>query len=202
MNENGNATVINGVKTLKNILPPEGQPVHVLFVGKFPVKESVDAGHYYQGRVGQKLWEMLKRYGIIENKIGYLLHKEFEDDDLPKYGYGMTDIVKRPGKSGDKLAEKDVIEGYARIKRLIKDRDVKIVVFLFKEVLEAILKSKGFSMDGDTIERGFDKSNNKAFFNNAEVFVFPGIGFQQNIQEEQTIMKQLKDKIDELNQKE
>ena len=202
MNENGNATVINGVKTLKDILPPEGQSVHVLFVGKFPVKESVDAGHYYQGRMGQKLWKMLERYGIIEDKFEYLLPNVFEDDDLPKYGYGMTDIVKRPGESGDELAKTEVIEGYARVKRLIKDRDVKIVVFLFKEVLEDILQSKGFSMDGDTIERGFDKSNNKAFFNNAEVFVFPGIGFQQNIQEEQIIMKQLKDKIDELNQKE
>lgn len=198
MDEKGNVILFDGEKTLKDILPPEGKPVYVLFVGKFPLKESIDAGHYYQGRMGQQLWEMLKRYWIIEPKIEYLAKKKFEDDDLPMYGYGMTDIVKRPGKSGQKLAEADVVDGYKRIKRIIKDRKIKVVAFLFKEVLEDILKSKGFLMDGDTIERGFDKSDNKVFFNNAEVFVFPGMGFQKNEKEEQTIMEQLKDKIDEL----
>ena len=95
-----------------------------------------------------------------------------------------------------------VAKGYDRLKRLIKERDVKIVVFLYKEVLKEILCVKDFWVEGDTIERGFDKSNYKMFFNKAEVFVFPGMGRQRNKSEEQCFMRQLKDRIDELNKKE
>lgn len=201
MDEKGNVILFDDEKTLKDILPPEGKPVYVLFVGKFPLKESIDAGHYYQGQMGQQLWEMLIRYGIIEFNVDYFLHRKFEDDDLPKYGYGMTDIIKKPGYSGMSLmsfAPDDISKGYERIKRLIEERNIKIVVFLFKEVLEAILRNKDFVHNCDIIERGFDKSNYKEFFNNAEVFVFPGMGFQKNEKEERAIMEQLKDKIDEL----
>lgn len=202
MNENGNVTIIDGVKTLKDILPPDGMPVYALFVGKFPIRESVEAGHYYQGKMGQEFWNMLKQYGIIEDKVGYILHQEYEDDDFPRYGFGLTDVVKRPGVSGQKRNPDYVAKGYDRLKRLIKERDVKIVVFLYKEVLKEILCVKDFWVEGDTIERGFDKSNYKMFFNKAEVFVFPGMGRQRNKSEEQCFMRQLKDRIDELNKKE
>lgn len=201
MNESGNVTIVDGVKTLKDILPPEGMPVYALFVGKFPIRESVDVGHYYQGKMGQEFWNMLKQYGIIEDKVGYILNQEYEDDDFPRYGLGLTDVVKRPGMSGQKLDRNDVIKGYDRLKHLIKERDVKIVVFLYKEVLESILRSKDYWTDDDIIERGFDELNYKMFFNRAEVFVFPGMGRQRNKTEEQHLMMQLKDRINELRRK-
>lgn len=54
------------VTTISDIPAEEGA---ILLVGISPVRESIDAGHYYQGRLGQRLWQRLERAHLLENPI-------------------------------------------------------------------------------------------------------------------------------------
>lgn len=51
------------IETLED-LPP--QPGGILVVGINPALVSVQAGHYYQGTLGRRLWARLTRLGLLE----------------------------------------------------------------------------------------------------------------------------------------
>ncbi len=103
----------SSVTTLADIVPPRG-PLRVLFVGKTPSPASVEAGHYFMGRMGKGLWKRLDDVGVLRAANG-----EFADDLLLDNGFGMTDICKLPRPFGEEPTKAEYVEGWERVNGLV-----------------------------------------------------------------------------------
>jgi hypothetical protein len=158
-----------GILTLRDILPPPTTPgLLALFVAKTPAPTSIAAGHYFQGRHGTNFWSSLRRYGLLSPKAG------FEDDMLLEHGYGLTDIVKAPREFGKEPSAQEYLEGLARILELIRTHRPKVVVFVYKRVLDNVMRLE-FGRKQKAVY-GFNEDIENAF--GAKVFAFPlpGVG--------------------------
>lgn len=151
-------------ETLRDILPDNSGKLEILFIAKTPATKSVAAGHYFQGRQGQMFWNRLKEYGILGTKSG-----TFEDENLIDNKFGLTDIVKKPRDFGDEPSEREYREGLERILNLINKHKPKVIVFVYKKVLDNILRW-GHGLNVKSVY-GFNDDLKKYF--DSEVFVFP-----------------------------
>src|SRR5438093_2189558 len=107
-----------------------------LFVGYNPRPESVLAGHYYQGTRGKQFWGYLVRAKFIRHPaVG-----QFHDDLMYEAGYGLSDIVKRPGKHAEHIEYQDLNTGRPILLRKIQEWHPKIVCSVFKGALEKVLE--------------------------------------------------------------
>jgi uracil-DNA glycosylase len=134
MADNSTTVVVRGreVRTLKDILPKK-PGLRALFVAKTPAPESVAAGHYFQGRQGKMFWNRLRDYRLLQPTTSY------EDDSLLDHGFGITDIVKLPRHFGDEPTDEEYTAGIDRILGLIHLHNPKVLVFVYKRVLDRIL---------------------------------------------------------------
>jgi uracil-DNA glycosylase len=169
----GNQTYVSvegqKVLTLRDILPaPEAPGLRALFVAKTPAPSSVEAGHYFQGRHGTNFWNSLKKYGLLGPTTG------FEDDLLLEHGYGLTDIVKLPRAFTKEPSVQEYIDGSPRIIGLIRTHRPKVVVFVYKRVLDAIIRLQ-FGRKQKT-DYGFNKNLENDFGARVFAFPLPGVG--------------------------
>jgi len=151
------------IDTLADILPEKGK-LNILIIAKTPAPISVKAGHYFQGQQGKMLWNKLTEYGIMTYP-----HGEFPDDFLLNNNIGITDIVKVPRNYGSEPSNQEYCDGMDRILDLIKDFQPKIIFFVYKAVLDNILRLK-FRIPDKSVY-GFNPNLDKLF--NSKVFVFP-----------------------------
>ena len=88
--------VIDGepVETLADLPPLRDR---LLFVGLNPSPVSVEAGHYFQGRLGRAFWGRLVRTQILPPDTDI----DTADDALVAAGHGLTDLHKRPSPRDD-----------------------------------------------------------------------------------------------------
>jgi len=82
------------VRTLMD-LPPLRD--HLLFVGLSASPESVEAGHYQQGKLGRTFWRRLMLATLLPAGTAV----EDADDALVAVGHGITDLLKTPARSED-----------------------------------------------------------------------------------------------------
>lgn len=151
------------VETLSDILPSK-PGLDILFIAKTPAPISVEAGHYFQGRQGRMFWNKLSHYNILNVPYG-----EYEDDYLLENFYGITDIVKVPRSYGNEPSKDEYRQGLKRILDLIKLHNPKVVCFVYKKVLDQIIKLS-FNRNEKSIY-GFNPNLKKDF--ETKVFVFP-----------------------------
>ena len=161
-----NSTVINvdgrQVRTLRDILPAK-PGLRVLFVAKTPAPVSVEAGHYFQGSQGRMFWNRLNEYGLLKPTTAY------EDDSLLEHGYGLTDVVKVPRASGNEPSDAEYAAGVGRILELVRLHRPRVVVFVYKRVLDQILRI-GFGIRTKA-SYGFNSPFEERF--GTRVFAFP-----------------------------
>ena len=69
----------------------------LLFVGLNPSPVSVEAGHYFQGRLGRTFWRRLITAEILPPDTDI----DTADDALVAAGHGVTDLLKRPSPRDD-----------------------------------------------------------------------------------------------------
>jgi len=176
--------IVNGVKysTLMDILPEKGK-LEILFIAKTPAPISVDAGHYFQGKQGTMFWNKLNEYEILEVPYG-----KFADEYLLSNNYGITDIVKVPREFGNEPSKEEYIEGLNRILEIIKKYEPKIIVFVYKKVLDKIL-IYNFKIS-EKSKYGFNPKYEQLF--NSKVFVFPMPGTPCTTYEAEISMNELK----------
>lgn len=143
------------VETLEDLLPESPRAV---IVGVNPAPASVQAGHYYQGQLGQRLWQRLTRCGLMAIAPG-----QWEDDAAVNAGYGLTDVVKRPTPSADALLPGEREHGAALLREKLCAVGPAAVIFTFKDAATAMVGPvRGFGwIDGLTLA-------------GADVFVMPG----------------------------
>jgi TDG/mug DNA glycosylase family protein len=93
-------------KTVPDIIAPN---LHVLFCGINPSLYSAAVGHHF-ARPGNRFWKTLHRAGFTERSL-----TPFEDTDLLKLGYGLTNIAERATARADELDAEELVAGQQRL---------------------------------------------------------------------------------------
>jgi TDG/mug DNA glycosylase family protein len=155
------------ILTLRDILPVVPGLLG-LFVAKTPAPPSVEVGHYFQGRHGTNFWNNLKKYGLLRPTAG------FEDDVLLEHGYGLTDIVKVPRAFNNEPSVLEYRSGSPRILELIRTHRTKVVVFVYKRVLDKIIRIQ-FGRKRKSVY-GFNEDLANDFGARVFAFPLPGVG--------------------------
>ncbi|MDO8392491.1 MAG: uracil-DNA glycosylase family protein [Actinomycetota bacterium] len=119
------------VETLADLLPESPRAV---IVGVNPAPSSVEAGHYYQGQLGQRLWQRLTRCGLVAIAGG-----QWEDDAAVSAGFGLTDVVKRPTPTADALLPGEREYGAALLREKLCAVGPAAVIFTFKDAANAMV---------------------------------------------------------------
>jgi TDG/mug DNA glycosylase family protein len=87
--------------------------VRVLFVGINPGVRSALTGHHFAG-FSNRFWKLLHEARLVPEPIGFA-----DDDRLPEWGYGITNIVPRPTPGIDTLRPDEYVAGRAALRRKI-----------------------------------------------------------------------------------
>jgi len=114
------------VETLADLLGPN---LRAVCVGINPAPISVERGHYYQGTLGQRLWDRLRHVGLIPSSF-----QGWEDDAAFECGVGFTDIVKRPTPSEREIRAAEYAHGRPLLAEKLTAAAPSIVIFTFKKV--------------------------------------------------------------------
>jgi double-stranded uracil-DNA glycosylase len=110
-------------------LPPRRDGL--LFVGLNPSPVSVTAGHYHQGRLGQRFWRRLMHTGIIPRDTEVTA----ADDALVAAGHGITDLIKRPSPR-DEASDDELRTGVGPLWQKAAIWRPGAIVFIYKRAAE------------------------------------------------------------------
>lgn len=132
------------VLTLADVAPTPGG---IVLVGINPSPVSVEAGHYYQGTLGKRLWSRLDTMGVLRRS-----HSPWEDERWQAAGNGLTDVVKRPTPSAKDVLPDELDEGGAMLREKLADWQPCLIVFPFLASAEAVLGSRPSPGLGPTLE--------------------------------------------------
>jgi TDG/mug DNA glycosylase family protein len=110
------------------ILPPLrdriAPGVRVLLVGINPGIRSATIGHHFAG-YSNRFWKLLFESGLVPEPI------QSEDDDrLPEWGFGMTNLIARATPGIDTLKPAEYVEGAAILRRKVRRHKPEIVAFI------------------------------------------------------------------------
>ncbi len=106
--------------------------VHVLFVGINPGIRSAETGHHFAG-YSNRFWKLLFDAGLVPEPITY------EDDDrLPSFGYGITNICARATPGIDTLLPSEYLAGRVKLRRKILRYQPAVVALVGVTVFRAM----------------------------------------------------------------
>ena len=115
--------------------------VRVLFVGINPGIRSSLTGHHFAG-FSNRFWTLLYESKLVPEPITY------EDDDrLPGWGYGITNIVARPTPGIDALNKEEYVEGRTRLRVKIRRHKPKVVAMVGVTVFRAMFPERKGAVD-------------------------------------------------------
>jgi len=110
--------------------------VRVLFVGINPGIRSSQTGHHFAG-FSNRFWKLLYESRLVPEAISY------EDDDrLPEWGYGITNIVPRPTPGIDTLHPEEYVAGRVRLRRKILRYRPRVVALVGVTVFRALFPDR------------------------------------------------------------
>lgn len=119
------------VETLEDLLRPG---LRAVCIGINPSKVSVEAGHYYQGRLGQSHFARLRTVGLLPGDI-----EGYEDDALFENSVGFTDIVKRPTARAKELTPTEYEFGIGMLLEKLRRYRPALAIFTFKKTAEVLI---------------------------------------------------------------
>lgn len=132
--------------------------MRVLFVGINPGVRSALTGHHFAG-FSNRFWKLLYESKLVPEPITYA-----DDDRLPEWGYGITNIVPRPTPGIDTLAPAEYVEGRSKLRAKIRRHKPAVVALVGVTVYRAMFpERKGSVALGLQAER----------IGNSAVFVLP-----------------------------
>ena len=106
--------------------------VRVLFVGINPGVRSSLTGHHFAG-FSNRFWKLLYDSKLVPMPITYL-----DDDRLPEWGYGITNIVPRPTPGIDTLRREEFTAGRVRLRAKVRRYDPAVVALIGVTVFRAM----------------------------------------------------------------
>jgi len=93
-------------KTVRDVIAPD---LNVLFCGINPGLYTAAVGHHF-ARPGNRFWHTLHTSGFTDRLLS-----PFDERQLLKSGYGITNVVRRATTSADLLTKDEIIEGGKRL---------------------------------------------------------------------------------------
>src|SRR4051794_8416527 len=117
-------------KTLPDVIAPN---LRVLFCGINPGLYTAAVGHHF-ARPGNRFWPALHNSGFTERLLS-----PFEERELLKSGYGVTNVVPRTTASADQLARDEVVRGGKRLTAKVRRYKPRFLAVLGLSVLTAKL---------------------------------------------------------------
>lgn len=123
------------ILTLADVWPAEPR---AMIVGLNPAPSSVEAGHYYQGQVGQGQLRKLAAAGLFRAPSG----RHFEEAALAAR-VGFTDIVKRPSRGEGDVGADEIRYGSAQLTVNLRARGVGLIVCVFRHPVKVLLGTEG-----------------------------------------------------------
>ena len=110
--------------------------VRVLFVGINPGVRSAQTGHHFAG-FSNRFWKLLYDSRLVPELISY------EDDDrLPEWGDGITNIVPRPTPGIDTLERHEYEAGRRTLRRKILRYRPAVVALIGVTVFRALFPER------------------------------------------------------------
>jgi TDG/mug DNA glycosylase family protein len=106
--------------------------VRVLFVGINPGVRSALTGHHFAGP-SNNFWKLLFESGLTPERVTHV-----DDDRLPEWGYGITNIVARPTPGVSDLTLTELREGRAALERKVRRYEPAIVALVGITVYRAL----------------------------------------------------------------
>jgi TDG/mug DNA glycosylase family protein len=110
--------------TIPDVLPPAGEPFHVLFCGINPGLYSAATGWHF-ARPGNRFWPALHASGFTPRQL-----KPSQQQELTSYGLGITNIAPRATAQAAELTPAELREGGQRLESLIAARRPGYVAIL------------------------------------------------------------------------
>lgn len=110
--------------------------VRVLFVGINPGVRSALTGHHFAG-FSNRFWKLLYDSKLVPERITYA-----DDDRLPEWGYGITNIVPRPTPGIDTLRGEEFVVGRARLRAKIRRYRPAVVALVGVTVYRAMFPDR------------------------------------------------------------
>ena len=107
--------------------------VRVLFVGINPGVRSAITGHHFAG-YSNRFWKLLSESGLVPEPINWL-----EDDRLPDWGLGMTNLIARPSPGIGDLRPSEYADGWKDLERKIRRYKPAVVALVGVTLYRAIL---------------------------------------------------------------
>lgn len=95
--------------------------VRALFVGINPGVRSSLMGHHFAG-FSNRFWKLLSESGLAPRPVTYL-----DDDQLPEWGFGITNLVARPTPGIGDLSPEEYEAGRAALLRKIRRYKPEVV---------------------------------------------------------------------------
>ena len=89
-------------KTVRDVIAPR---LRVLFCGINPGLYTAAVGHHF-ARPGNRFWPTLDAAGFTERLLS-----PFEERELLKSGYGITNVVMRATATADQLTREELVAG-------------------------------------------------------------------------------------------
>ena len=123
------------VETLADLLPESPRAV---CVGINPAPPSVAAGHYFQGRQGQRFYARLMQAGLIPPGSAGC-----EDDEAVAVGIGFTDVVKRATARSDEVPDSEMHYGVELLRARLNAVQPPVLIFPFKRAAVAVIGNFG-----------------------------------------------------------
>lgn len=140
--------------------------LRVLFVGINPGVRSAQTGHHFAGH-SNRFWKLLFDAGLVPEPIGYA-----DDDRLPDFGFGITNLIDRPSPGIDDLKPREYVDGWDRLRRKIRRWRPQTVAFVGVTVYRALrplIQGEAGVPRGAPIGLGVQPSS----IEGAQVFVLP-----------------------------
>jgi TDG/mug DNA glycosylase family protein len=134
-----------------------GPGVRVLFVGINPGIRSAQTGHHFAG-YSNRFWKLLFDSKLVPEPIDYR-----DDNRLPEWGFGITNLVARETPGIDTLSRDECLAGIDGLRRKVRKFKPEIVAFVGVSLYRWIFGAKGAVRLGPQ----------RATFEGATVFVLP-----------------------------
>ena len=106
--------------------------VEVLFVGINPGIRSALTGHHFAG-FSNRFWKLLYESGLVPERITFV-----DDDRLPDWGFGITNIVPRATPGIDTLSPDEYVRGRTRLHAKIRKFRPRVIALVGVTVFRAM----------------------------------------------------------------
>ena len=108
-------------KTVRDVIAPD---LRVLFSGINPGLYTAAVGHHF-ARPGNRFWPALYAAGFTDRLLS-----PFEERELLKSGYGITNVVARTTATANLLTKEEIVAGGERLRAKVLRYHPKVLAIL------------------------------------------------------------------------